>query len=101
MPTYGYECTTCHHSFDVFQKITADPVNTCPKCGNQVKRLIDGGIGIIFKGSGFYTTDYKNSSAPGTNGSSTEKNAESKESSKESSKDTSKEGKKEKSQKDS
>ena len=69
MPTYGYECSTCKHSFEAFQKITAEPLESCPKCGNAVRRLIGGGVGIIFKGSGFYTTDYKRSSAGG-NGSS-------------------------------
>ena len=62
MPTYQYECTKCGYTFDVFQKITDEPVKVCPKCGSPVKRLISGGMGIIFKGSGFYTTDYKRSS---------------------------------------
>jgi putative FmdB family regulatory protein len=63
MPTYEYECTVCGHQFEAFQKITDAPLGTCPQCGKKVKRLISAGLGIIFKGSGFYTTDYKKSSA--------------------------------------
>jgi putative FmdB family regulatory protein len=63
MPTYEYECTRCGHVFEEFQSITADPLSECPKCGASVKRLIGAGMGIIFKGSGFYTTDYKKSSS--------------------------------------
>ena len=81
MPTYGYECPTCKHSFDAFQKITADPLKTCPKCGNALRRLIGGGVGIIFKGSGFYTTDYKKSSSSGNGSSSKDREGSSKESS--------------------
>ncbi len=57
MPTYDYECTRCSHRFDVFQNMTDDPIKTCPECSGPVRRLIGGGIGIIFKGSGFYSTD--------------------------------------------
>jgi putative FmdB family regulatory protein len=63
MPTYEYECTVCSHQFEAFQKITDAPLSKCPQCGKKVKRLISAGLGIIFKGSGFYTTDYKKSSA--------------------------------------
>jgi putative FmdB family regulatory protein len=63
MPTYEYECKHCGHTFDSFHKITADPLTDCPKCGKELRRLFGGGLGIIFKGSGFYTTDYKRSSA--------------------------------------
>ncbi|MCD6116733.1 zinc ribbon domain-containing protein [bacterium] len=59
MPTYEYECKKCGYRFTEFQLITAKPVAKCPKCGGPVKRLISGGSGIIFKGSGFYETDYK------------------------------------------
>ena len=62
MPTYEYECTKCGHNFEAFQKITAQPLDKCPKCGDRVKRLISGGAGIIFKGSGFYATDYRRKS---------------------------------------
>jgi putative FmdB family regulatory protein len=57
MPTYGYECKSCGHTFDVFQSMRDDPVKVCPECGKEVRRLINGGTGIIFKGSGFYVTD--------------------------------------------
>ena len=59
MPTYEYECRKCGHQFERFQSITAAPVKTCPKCKGKVARLLSGGAGIIFKGSGFYQTDYK------------------------------------------
>lgn len=59
MPTYDYECTKCQYVFEEFQSITADPLSECPKCGKAVRRLIGAGMGIIFKGSGFYTTDNK------------------------------------------
>jgi putative FmdB family regulatory protein len=62
MPTYEYKCMECEEVFEVFQKITDEPLKTCQVCGGELKRLISGGIGVIFKGSGFYTTDYKNSS---------------------------------------
>ena len=61
MPTYDYECTACGHEFEAFQSITADPLDTCPECGKAVRRLIDTGAGILFKGSGFYQTDYRSS----------------------------------------
>jgi putative FmdB family regulatory protein len=59
MPTYEYKCTKCGHHFEVFQKISESPITKCPKCGGAVERLISGGAGLIFKGSGFYITDYK------------------------------------------
>jgi len=65
MPTYEYECTECGNRFEVFQKMSEDPVKSCPACGGEVHRLIGGGAGVIFKGAGFYATDYrKNSSGP-------------------------------------
>lgn len=63
MPTYDYECGACGHSFEEFQSIKAKPIRKCPSCGkNSVKRLIGTGAGIIFKGSGFYLTDYRSES---------------------------------------
>jgi len=60
MPTYSYRCQNCEHCFDLFQKITAEPETECPQCRQHaLKRLIGGGAGIIFKGSGFYITDYR------------------------------------------
>jgi putative FmdB family regulatory protein len=57
MPTYDYECKECGHDFEYFQSMSADPLRDCPQCGGEVRRLIGGGMGIIFKGSGFYVTD--------------------------------------------
>ncbi len=60
MPTYEYECGACGHRFEQFQSITAKPVTVCPICRKRkVKRLVSGGAGFIFKGSGFYITDYR------------------------------------------
>jgi putative FmdB family regulatory protein len=60
MPTYEYACSACGHQFEKFHSITARPVSLCPKCGQRkVKRLISAGAGFIFKGSGFYSTDYR------------------------------------------
>lgn len=59
MPTYEYACPSCGHKFEEFHSITAKPVKVCPRCkGRKVKRLISAGAGLIFKGSGFYLTDY-------------------------------------------
>ena len=63
MPTYEYKCEDCGHEFERFQSINAKPVRKCPVCGrNGAKRLIGVGAGIIFKGSGFYETDYRSES---------------------------------------
>ena len=60
MPTYEYVCEACGHEFEQFQSITATPVKTCPTCKKRkVKRLISGGSGFLFKGNGFYITDYR------------------------------------------
>ena len=59
MPTYEYECGACG-PFEQFQRITEDPLSDCPRCGSAVRRLISSGTGIIFKGSGFYSTDSRN-----------------------------------------
>src|SRR5437867_11947040 len=60
MPTYDYKCTACGHTFEQFQSIMAPPVKRCPVCGKaKVKRLIGAGAGLIFKGSRFYITDYR------------------------------------------
>lgn len=58
MSTYVYKCEECSYKFEKKQKITADPIEKCPKCDGKVKRLIFGN-GVIFKSDGFYTTDYK------------------------------------------
>ena len=59
MPTYEYECTSCGHKFECFQSIMDKPKKRCPKCRRKVKRLISGGGGFLFRGNGFYTTDYR------------------------------------------
>ena len=62
MPTYDYECKACHHRWELFQSIKAEAEKKCPKCGKrQAQRMIGSGAGIIFKGSGFYQTDYRSS----------------------------------------
>jgi len=61
MPTYEYKCKKCAHRFELFQGIKDDPAEKCPECGGKVVRLIGSGTGIIFKGKGFYQTDYKRS----------------------------------------
>lgn len=61
MPTYEYKCTKCGYLFELFQTMSAEPIKLCPKCNGNVKRLIGPGAGPIFKGTGFYQTDYKNS----------------------------------------
>ena len=62
MPTYDYICEACGHRFEAFQSIKADPIKKCPVCDkNTVRRMIGTGGGIIFKGSGFYCTDYRDS----------------------------------------
>lgn len=61
MPTYDYACEECGHTFEAFQSMRDEPLKTCPKCGKpRLKRLLGAGAGLIFKGSGFYITDYKN-----------------------------------------
>ncbi len=77
MPTYDYECTKCGHTFEAFQRMSDKPLARCPKCSGALRRLIGSGLGVIFKGSGFYTTDYKRSSTlTSGNGSSKEKPSE-------------------------
>jgi putative FmdB family regulatory protein len=63
MPTYEYECGACGHKFEKYQPITAGPIRKCPGCGRlKARRLISAGAGVIFKGSGFYQTDYRSES---------------------------------------
>ena len=64
MPTYDYECRTCGHRFEVFQKMSDPKLTECPveQCAGQVRRLLGTGAGLIFKGSGFYQTDYRSDS---------------------------------------
>ena len=59
MPTYEYECLKCGHEFELFQRITEPPRKRCPVCRGKVQRAIGAGAGLLFKGSGFYSTDYR------------------------------------------
>lgn len=59
MPTYEYECKNCNRTFEVFQSIMDKPLQKCPGCKGKVRRLIGRGAGIIFRGTGFYQTDYR------------------------------------------
>jgi putative FmdB family regulatory protein len=63
MPTYDYVCDSCEHQFETFQSITAEPLKKCPECGKKkLRRLIGPGAAIVFRGSGFYKTDYRSES---------------------------------------
>ncbi len=67
MPTYEYECRACGHTFEEFQSMTAGALRKCPKCRKlKLQRLVGAGAGIIFKGSGFYETDYKRKGESGS-----------------------------------
>ena len=73
MPTYEYKCTKCNYTFEAFQKMSEEPLKECPNCKGEVKRLIGKGAGPIFKGSGFYHTDYKNKPTKTSSGKEEEK----------------------------
>ena len=62
MPTYEYRCTSCSNQFEKFQRMSDDPVAECPACGSRAERRLSGGAGLLFKGSGFYITDYRRDS---------------------------------------
>ncbi len=62
MPTYDYICSDCNYKFEHFQSMSDEPIRVCPNCEGRVRRLIGNGTGLIFKGSGYYLTDYKNKS---------------------------------------
>jgi len=73
VPTYEYECSACANRLDAFQSMSDPPLRKCPKCGKlRLKRLISAGAGVIFKGTGFYTTDYRSSSYAASKKSDTE-----------------------------
>ena len=71
MPIYGYRCTSCGHEFEIQQRMSDDPLKICPKCQGKLTKMLYP-AGVIFKGSGFYSTDYKGSSKSSGNGSSSE-----------------------------
>jgi putative FmdB family regulatory protein len=62
MPTYDYRCKECGHQFQTLQRMTDEPLSECPECAGTLKRLIGAGAGLLFKGSGFYITDYRSDS---------------------------------------
>ncbi|HNY17325.1 MAG TPA: zinc ribbon domain-containing protein [Treponemataceae bacterium] len=66
MPTYEYACDSCGHDFEAVQKMSDPALDTCPKCGKKIRRVFSGGIGISFKGSGFYVNDSGSSSSTST-----------------------------------
>ena len=72
MPTYDYKCSNCQHTFEYFQPMSVAPLTECPECGGNLKRVIGTGAGAIFKGSGFYQTDYKSKPSEKKNESKTE-----------------------------
>ena len=59
MPTYDYKCNDCGYEFEKFQNMTDTPISICPQCNGTVSRLISSGAGLLFRGNGFYETDYK------------------------------------------
>jgi putative FmdB family regulatory protein len=67
MPTYEYLCKGCSHRFEIWQKMTDEPLTTCPACGGTIRRVLFP-AGVVFKGSGFYKTDHANGSGSGENG---------------------------------
>lgn len=70
MPTYEYGCKACGHRFEEFQSMSEEPIRVCPSCEKEsVERLVSGGAGLIFKGSGFYITDYARNNGSNGNGS--------------------------------
>jgi len=77
MPTYDYKCEQCERTFEYFQSMSDDTLTVCQECKGSLKRLIGGGLGIIFKGSGFYVTDNKskNSNTSTTKATTTDKSS--------------------------
>lgn len=77
MPIYGYRCSNCGHEFEIQQRMSDEPLKVCPKCQGKLTKMLYP-AGVIFKGSGFYTTDYKGSSKSSGNGSSPDGKSETK-----------------------
>ena len=76
MPTYNYECSACGYVFQEFQSMSEEQLTICPKCEKKkLERIVSGGAGILFKGSGFYETDYKRKTPPQSEGACTTNNA--------------------------
>ena len=76
MPTYSYACTECSNRFDTVQAFSDDALTTCPECNGRLRKLF-GKVGVVFKGSGFYRTDSRESAKSSTNGSSSNSNSDS------------------------
>jgi putative FmdB family regulatory protein len=75
VPIYGYRCSNCGHEFEIQQRMSDEPLKACPKCGGKLSKMLYP-AGVIFKGSGFYTTDYKGSGqSTSSNGSSADGDA--------------------------
>lgn len=89
MPTYGYRCGQCGHEFEIFQRMSDDPLVECPECGGRLSKMLYP-VGVQFKGSGFYTTDYKNGSSSSKSSSGSEGSSSSSESKTDSGKSDSK-----------
>ncbi len=101
MPTYEYRCKSCGLEFEEFQTMSSDPLIMCPKCAQPtLKRLMSSGVGLIFKGSGFYQTDYKKSNTSSSSGTKPESKPVSKSESQSESKPESKSDSKKESQPD-
>ena len=79
MPTYGYRCSNCGHQFEIQQRMSDEPLKVCPKCQGKLTKMLYP-TGVIFKGSGFYTTDYKGSGkdSASSNGSGSDSDSKSK-----------------------
>jgi putative FmdB family regulatory protein len=91
MPTYEYRCKSCGHEFEEVQTMSSEPLIMCPKCAKPtLKRLMSGGVGLIFKGSGFYETDYKKSKSSSSSSKKSKSKPDSKSESKSESKSDSK-----------
>ena len=102
MPTYEYRCKSCGHEFEEFQTMSSDPLIMCPKCAKPtLKRLMSSGVGLIFKGSGFYLTDYKKSNTSSSSSTKPESKTDSKPESKSDSNQESKSDSKQESKPDS
>jgi putative FmdB family regulatory protein len=76
MPTYDYKCSNCNYTFEYFQPMSSEPLTECPECKGNLKRIIGTGAGPIFKGSGFYQTDYKSKPAASKNDTKTDAKSE-------------------------